>query len=84
MFVSAEFKAYLTKNGIEQITSAPYYLATNGMAERVVQIVKQGLKKVTQGSIQTCLAKILKAYRITPHLTMGLSPAEMLLERRPT
>ena len=44
-FVSAEFKAYLTKNGIKQITSAPYYPATNGMAERAVQIVKQGLKR---------------------------------------
>ena len=82
-FVSAEFKAYLTKNGIKQITSAPYHPATNGMAERAVQIVKQGLKKITQGSIRTRLAKILKAYRITPHSTTGLSPAEMLLGRRP-
>ena len=80
-FVSAEFKAYLTKNGIKQITSAPYYPATNGMAERAVQIVKQGLKKITQGNIRTHLAKILKAYRITPHSTTGLSPAEMLLGR---
>lgn len=71
------------KNGIKQITSAPYHPATNGMAERAVQIVKQGLKKITQGSIRTRLAKILKAYRITPHSTTGLSPAEMLLGRRP-
>ena len=35
-FVSAEFKAYLTKNRIKQITSAPYHPATNGMAERAV------------------------------------------------
>ena len=52
-FVSAEFAAYLKKNGIKHITSAPYHPATNGMAERAVQIVKRGLKKITQGSIRT-------------------------------
>ena len=53
------------------------------MAERTVQIVKQGLKKITHGSIRTRLAKILKAYRLTPHSTTGMSPAEMLLGHRP-
>ena len=52
------------------------------MAEHAVQIVKQGLRKITQGSIRTRLAKILKAYRLTPHSTTGMSPAEMLLGRR--
>ena len=55
-FVSAEFAAFLKRNGIKHITSAPYYPATNGMAERAVQI---GLKKITQGSIRTRLAKVL-------------------------
>ena len=82
-FVSAEFKSYLKKNGIKQITSAPYHPSTNGMAERAVQIVKQGLKKSTHGSVRTRLAKILKAYRLTPHSTTGVSPAEMLLGCRP-
>ena len=82
-FVSAEFAVYLKKYGIKHITSAPYHPATNGMAERAVQIVKQGLRKITQGSIRTRLAKILKAYRLTPHSTTGMSPAEMLLGRRP-
>ena len=40
---------------------------------------KQGLKKITQGSIRTQIAKVLKAYQITPHSTTGMSPAEMLL-----
>ena len=68
-FVSAEFSAFLKRNGIKQITSAPYHPATNGMAERAVQIVKKGLKKITQGNIRTRLARILKAYRLTPHCT---------------
>ena len=82
-FVSAEFAVYLKKYGIKHITSAPYHPATNGMAEHAVQIVKQGLRKITQGSIRTRLAKILKAYRLTPHSTTGMSPAEMLLGCRP-
>ena len=44
-FVSVEFETFLLKNGIKHITSAPYHPSTNGLAERAVQIVKQGLKK---------------------------------------
>ena len=78
-FVSSEFKAFLQSNGIQQFTSAPYHPATNGMAERAVQIVKKGLKKVTQGSISERLAKILMSYRLTPQTTTGISPADQLL-----
>ena len=46
-------------------------------------MLKQGLKKITQGSIRTQIAKVVKAYRLTPHSTTGISPTEMLLERRP-
>ena len=52
-FVSQEFRQYLQQNGIKQITAAPYYPATNGLVERAVQVVKRGLKKVKDGSIQT-------------------------------
>ena len=79
-FVSAEFENFLASNGIRHITSAPYHPATNGLAERAVQIVKRGLKKSGEGSV---LAKFLFTYRLTPHTTTGVSPAEMLLGRRP-
>ena len=82
-FVSAEFKEFLRKNGIKHTTSAPYHPATNGMAERAVQIVKKGLKKVKAGTIKARLAKVLFAYRITPQTTTGISPSEMLLGKRP-
>ncbi len=42
-FVSEEFSSFLKANGVKQITSAPYHPATNGLAERAVQIVKRGL-----------------------------------------
>ena len=44
-FVSQEFEMFLVKNGVKHITSAPYHPSSNGLAERVVQLVKKGLKK---------------------------------------
>ena len=82
-FVSAEFESFLEGNGIKHVTSAPYHPASNGLAERAVQIVKKGLKKLVSGSIRDRLAKSLMAYRLTPQSTTGISPAELLLGRRP-
>ena len=82
-FVSIEFEAFLKSNGIRHYTSAPYHPASNGLADSAVKIVKKGLKKVTAGSIRDRLAKVLMSYRLTPQGSTGISPAEMLLGRRP-
>lgn len=82
-FVSKEFESFLLANGMKHITSSPYYPATNGLAERAIQILKKGLKKVTSGSLQTRLAQILMSYRITLQSTTGASPAELLFGRQP-
>ena len=82
-FMGEEFNTFTTVNGIKHITSAPHHPASNGLAERAVQIVKSGLRKVTEGSMNTRLAKILFAYRLTPHTTTGVSPSELLFNRRP-
>ena len=82
-FVSSEFKSFLESNGVKHLTSAPYHPASNDLAERAVQIVKKGLKKVVQGNISTRLAQVLFSYRLTPQTTTGVSPAELLLGRRP-
>ena len=74
-FVSREFEHFLA-------TSAPYHPASNGLAERAVQIVK-GLKKETSGTMASQLARVLCSYRITPQTTTGVSPAQLLLGRRP-
>ncbi len=81
-FVSEEFESFLAYNGIRHVTSASYHPASNGLAERAVQIVKRGLKKTVSGSAKARLAKFLFAYRLAPQTT-GVSPAEMLLGRRP-
>ena len=82
-FTGEQFQSFITSNGINHITSAPHHPSSNGLAERAVQIVKNGLRKLTEGTINSCLAKILFAHRITPQSTTGTSPSELMLNRRP-
>ena len=46
-------------------------------------MVKRGLKKVIEGSMSSRLTKVLLTYRVTPQSTTGLTPAELLLGRKP-
>ena len=82
-FTSEEFQSFMSANGITHITTAPYHPSSNGLAERAVQTFKRGLKCTTGDSIQERLSKFLFTYRITPHTTTGISPAELLMGRRP-
>ena len=81
--MSDEFKQFVSRSGIRHRTSAPYHPATNGLAERAVQVVKSGLRKNSTGDINLRLARILFRYRNTPHATTGVTPAELLLGRKP-
>ena len=83
-FTSDDFKSFMHSNGIRHniIKSAPYHPSTNGLAERAVQTVKQGLRQVKGATVQEKLSKFLHKYRITPHSTTGISPSELLMGRR--
>ena len=81
-FTSDEFGQFLKRNGIRHVRTPPYHPASNGLVERAVQTFKEGLKKLTEGSLSTRLARFLFKYRITPHSTMGVSPAELMYGRR--
>ncbi|XP_060781016.1 uncharacterized protein K02A2.6-like [Neoarius graeffei] len=81
-FTSTEFKDFLNKNGIRHVTSAPYHAASNGLAERGVQTSKRMMKKCPEGTLTAKVARVLFSYRVTPHTTIGLSPAELLLGRK--
>ena len=83
-FTSAEFADFMSKNGINHVTSAPFHPSSNGLAERAVQTFKEGMKRMQGGkeSVETKVSRFLFSYRITPHSTTGLSPAEMLNGRR--
>ena len=82
-FTSAEFKQFVTRNNIQHITSPAYHPSSNGLAERAVQLVKRGLAKLKDGSMETRLARYLMTYRVTPHSTIkGTSPSELLMGRK--
>lgn len=80
-FTSEEFQKFLRNNGIQHVRSAPYHPASNGLAERAVQTVKQGLVKQSVGNLQMKLDKLLFAHRTTPTEATGRSPAEMMFGR---
>ena len=61
---------------------APYHPASNGLAERAVRTIKQGLRKMTEGSLSAQIARFLFQYRNTPHSTTGMIPAELLMGRK--
>ncbi|KAL8586183.1 hypothetical protein ACOMHN_057745 [Nucella lapillus] len=42
----------------------------------------RGLRKVTRGSMETRVARWLSMYQVTPQTTTGLSPAELLFNRK--
>lgn len=82
-FTSELFGEFMEQNGIRHIRSAPFHPASNGLAERAVQTVKEGLKRMKGDSLSTRLSRFLFKYCLTPHSTTSRTPAEMLMGRRP-
>ncbi|PIK55838.1 hypothetical protein BSL78_07267 [Apostichopus japonicus] len=81
-FTREVFAYFCKQNGIKHVTSAPYHPSSNGSAERAVQTFKQGVKKLTRGSLEDRVARFLFKYRITPHSVTGVSPSELLMGRK--
>ena len=81
-FTSADFKEFCRLNGIHHVQTAPYHPSSNGLTERAVQVVKQGISKQSTGTLNDQISWVLFQYRITPHSTTGVSPAELLMGRR--
>ena len=73
-FTAEEFQLFLKKNGVKHVTSARYHPATNSLAERFIQTMKQSLTSMKEdlGSKQTKLSKFLMKYRNTPHMGRNL------------
>ena len=81
-FTSEEFEVFMKKNAIKHIKTPPYHPASNGVVERAVQTFKDGMKKQKNGTIETKLSRFLFKYRITPHSSTGISPAQLMYGRR--
>eukprot|EP00731_Ephydatia_muelleri_P018557 Em0011g597a len=73
-FVANEFERILSLNNVKHIKSSPYHPATNGLAERFVQTLKQALKvsKCEEKSLQHRLANFLLQYRNARHASTAL------------
>jgi hypothetical protein len=80
-FTGSEFQEFVMRNGIRHITGAPYHAATNGLAENAVKTFKSAMKKST-GDMEDRLFRFLFDYRITPHVTTGVPPCELLMNRK--
>ena len=82
-FTSEEFAIFMRSCGVKHIRSAPYHPATNGLAERFVQSLKQSLKASQNNgmSLSHRLCDFLLMYRSTPHSTTGVTPNSLFLKR---
>ena len=83
VFTSEEFAEFVTKNGINHVKVAPYHPASNGLAERSIQTMKENILRQKEGNLETKLARFLFAYRNTPQSTTKISPAELMFGRKP-
>lgn len=81
-FVSSQYAEFLHRNGIRRMLVPPYHPASNGAAERVVQTIKDKLKKSAPGEFKTQVARVLFHYRTTPHDITGRAPCELLMGRK--
>ena len=82
-FTSDQFADFLRQNGVRHTRSALYLPATNRAAERMVQVLKKGLKLASRlSSVDHQLADLLLTYWSMPHSTTGVPPAELFLKRQ--
>jgi transposase InsO family protein len=81
---SKEFSDFLKSNGIKHKQTAPFNPATNGQAERFVQILKNALISLhsTSHDLELNLQKLLIHYRITQHYSTNISPSELVVKKR--
>lgn len=83
-YSSAAFNQYCQSRGITHTTIAPYKPQSNGCAERAVRTFKEGVKRMQDEGFKqnNAVRQFLLRYRVTPHPATGLSPAEMMFQRR--
>ena len=81
-FTSKLFAEKMKLWNIKHIFSPPYHPASNGAAERGVQLVKDRLKKMNVSSkpidLYTSLAYICKVHGLTPHSSTDRCPYELI------
>ena len=71
-----------SSNGIRHVKVAPHHPSSNGLAEKAVGIVKSGLGRNKQGTLNNRLARVLFKYRETQQTTTEETPAKLLVGRQ--
>ena len=79
---SREFLEYLSSMGIRHAPTSVCKPSTNGLAENMVSTFKSAVTNFVGEDMQSKLQKFLLKYRITPHTTTGVSPAELMFGRK--
>ena len=81
-FTSHEFANKMAKWGIKHILTPPYHPASNGIAEKAVDIVKGKLKKMGSSSkpidLYVNIQAALRVYRASPHSSTCQTPYELI------
>lgn len=80
-FIAREMKQFLQANNIRHITTAPYRPTTNGLAERMVQTIKDELKKMDDLASEIRIPNLLLGLRSTLCTSTNKTPAELLMKR---
>ena len=80
-FTSDEFRRFMDYCGIHHIKTAVYKPSTNGLAERMVQTFKRALK-TSKEPVYRIIDRFLYTYRNTPHTTTGITPGELMFNRK--
>jgi hypothetical protein len=82
-----EFDQLLSSCFIDHRVTSPFHPQANGLAERVVQVVKRGLRKMCETAVTTQwddqLPWIALGYRCSRQSSTGFSPYELLYARQP-
>ena len=81
LFVSAGINSFFTKFNIFHEVAAPYHPESKGIAEKLVQLLKERLYHVNkdQGfNLQRNLNIAVSAYWMVPHRATGFSPFVLL------
>lgn len=78
-FTSEKFEHFVTRNGVDHVTSPPYHPASNRLAEWALWAFKEGMRKMESGSPETTHTCFLFRYHIIPRSTMGIPPTELLM-----
>ena len=83
LFTTAELKTFHSEVWALPLLRCTLHPASNVFAKRAVQIFKEHIITMKSDSLQEKLAKFLLWYHLAPRSTTGVSPAELLMARKP-